>query len=145
MEAGCYTLSSQLISIVLLSTCFNMLNRAFSGSGLILWSKTRQEWIGNRTPQKQTAAQESKLRWASSRFRILKTINLMRRFDSCWFQSIYFPYKCVYIHLMSVFFYHHKLQLWCELRNFAGDQQAFSSVNPSIGESCWTISMIFGL
>ncbi|KAF3629488.1 putative carboxylesterase 17-like [Capsicum annuum] len=29
---------------------------------LILWSKTRQEWIGNRTPQKCTAARESKLR-----------------------------------------------------------------------------------
>ncbi|WMV42117.1 hypothetical protein MTR67_035502, partial [Solanum verrucosum] len=73
LEAGCYTLSSQLISIVLLSTCFNVLNRTLSGSGLILWSKTREEWIGNRTPQKHTAARESKLSFDASYETLLGT------------------------------------------------------------------------
>ncbi|KAJ8527085.1 hypothetical protein K7X08_029562 [Anisodus acutangulus] len=36
-------------------------NSEFVNHGVILWSKTRQEWIGNRTPQKRTAARESKL------------------------------------------------------------------------------------
>lgn len=98
LEAGCYILfilAYQYCTV--LHICFNMLNQTLSGAGLILWSKTRQEWIGNRTPQKHTAARESKLRWASFRSTILKTINSISKFYSCWFQSIYFPYKCEYI------------------------------------------------
>ncbi|XP_010324985.1 uncharacterized protein [Solanum lycopersicum] len=48
-------------------------NTEFVNHGLILWSKTRQEWIGNRTPQKQTAAQESKLSFDASYETLLGT------------------------------------------------------------------------
>ncbi|XP_015083430.1 uncharacterized protein LOC107026850 isoform X2 [Solanum pennellii] len=48
-------------------------NTDFVNHGLILWSKTRQEWIGNRTPQKQTAAQESKLSFDASYETLLGT------------------------------------------------------------------------
>ncbi|KAK4338573.1 hypothetical protein RND71_043060 [Anisodus tanguticus] len=49
------------------------LNRTLTGAGLILWSKTRQEWIGNRTPQKRTAARESKLSFDASYETLLGT------------------------------------------------------------------------
>lgn len=45
----------------------------FVNHGLILWSKTRQEWIGNRTPQKRSAARESTLSFDASYETLLGT------------------------------------------------------------------------
>ncbi|XP_009758057.1 uncharacterized protein LOC107817598 isoform X1 [Nicotiana tabacum] len=48
-------------------------NAEFVNHGLILWSKTRQEWIGSRTPQKRTAAREPKLSFGASYETLLGT------------------------------------------------------------------------
>ncbi|XP_016465234.1 uncharacterized protein LOC107788091 isoform X2 [Nicotiana tabacum] len=48
-------------------------NSEFVNHGLILWSKTRQEWIGSRTPEKRTAAGEPKLSFDASYETLLGT------------------------------------------------------------------------
>ncbi|XP_060208926.1 uncharacterized protein LOC132636211 isoform X2 [Lycium barbarum] len=48
-------------------------NSEFVNHGLILWSKTRQEWIGNKTPQKRTSPRESKLSFDASYETLLGT------------------------------------------------------------------------
>ncbi|XP_059274757.1 uncharacterized protein LOC132029522 isoform X2 [Lycium ferocissimum] len=53
------------------STAHN--NSEFVNHGLILWSKTRQEWIGNKTPQKRTSPRESKLSFDASYETLLGT------------------------------------------------------------------------
>uniref|UniRef100_M1BAQ8 Gag1-like clamp domain-containing protein n=1 Tax=Solanum tuberosum TaxID=4113 RepID=M1BAQ8_SOLTU len=49
------------------------LSWGYPSLSLILWSKTRQEWIGNRTPQKHTPARESKLSFDASYETLLGT------------------------------------------------------------------------
>ncbi|CAN4118083.1 unnamed protein product [Withania somnifera] len=48
-------------------------NTEFVNHGLILWRKTRHEWVGSRPPQKHTAAQESKLSFDASYDTLLGT------------------------------------------------------------------------